>query len=73
MEDFQAKAIPHFNDIFRVALKLTKNRSEADVLTEQVYRQALAAFCIYKPEIKCRVWLLRILFRKFNLYPSKKC
>ncbi len=34
MEDFQAKAIPHFNDIFRVALKLTKNRSEASVLTE---------------------------------------
>lgn len=71
MEDFQAKAIPHFNSIFRVALRLTKNRSEAGDLTEQVYRQAFTAFCFYKPEINCRVWLLRILFRKFNLYRQK--
>ncbi len=71
MEDFQAKAIPHFNNIYRSALRLTKNQSAAEDLTEQVYRQAWTAFCFYKPEIDCRAWLLRILFRQFNCYHQK--
>ena len=71
MEDFQAKAIPHFNNIYRSALRLTKNQSDAEDLTEQVYRQAWTAFCFYKPEIDCRAWLLRILFRQFNRYHQK--
>jgi DNA-directed RNA polymerase specialized sigma24 family protein len=71
MEDFQAKAIPHFNNIYHAALKLTKNQSEDEDLTEQVYRQAWTAFCFYKPEIDCRSWLLRILFRQFNRYHQK--
>ncbi len=71
MEDFQAKAIPHFNNIYRSALRLTKNQSEAEDLTEQVYRQAWTAFCFCKPEIDCRSWLLRILFRQFNCYHQK--
>ncbi len=66
IEDFQVKTIPHFNNIFRVALRLTKNQSEAEDLTTEVYLQARTAFCFYKPEISCRVWLLKILFRKFN-------
>ena len=60
-EDFQAQVMPHLNDIFRAALKLTKNRSEAEYLIQEVYLQAWNAFRFYKPEINCRLWLLKIL------------
>jgi DNA-directed RNA polymerase specialized sigma24 family protein len=68
IEDFREKTAPHFNSILRVALRLTRNQSEAESLTADVYLQAWKAFCFYKPEIECRSWLLRILFRQFNCY-----
>ncbi len=68
IEDFREKTTPHFNSILRIALRLTKNQSEAEALTTDVYLQAWRAFCFYKPEIDCRAWLLRILFRQFNCY-----
>lgn len=54
IEDFREKTTPHFNSILRIALRLTKNRAEAEALTTDVYLQAWTAFCFYKPEIDCR-------------------
>ena len=66
VKDFEAEAMPHFNDIFRTALRLTKSRSEAKNLIEEVYLQAWKAFRFYKPEINSRAWLFKILYSKSN-------
>ncbi len=68
VKDFEAEAMPHFNDIFRTALRLTKNRSEAKNLIEEVYLQAWKGFRFYKPEINSRAWLFKILYSKSNHY-----
>ncbi len=36
VKDFEAEAMPHFKDIFRTALRLTKSRSEAKNLIESL-------------------------------------
>ena len=66
VKDFGAEAMPHFNDIFRTALRLTKIRSEAKNLIKKVYLQAWKTYRFCKPQTNCRVWLFRILFSKFN-------
>jgi len=71
LEDFRMKTTPHFNGILRTALRLTENQAEAEALTTEVYLQAWKAFCFYKPELDCRAWLLKILFRKFHRYRDK--
>ena len=71
MENFRKKTSPHFNTILRSALRFTKNQSEAEALTTEVYLKAWTAFCFYKPEIDCRAWLLKILFRQYNRYRHK--
>ena len=68
VKDFEAEAMPHFNDIFRTALRLTKNRSEAQNLIEKVYLHAWKAFRFYRPEINSRAWLFKILYSKSNHY-----
>jgi len=71
IEEFEAKAMPHLNDIFRVALRLAKNRSEAENLIEEVYLQAWRTFRLYESETNCRAWLFKILFSKFNHHRQK--
>ncbi|MDQ3747427.1 MAG: RNA polymerase sigma factor [Acidobacteriota bacterium] len=71
VKDFEAEAMPYFNDIFRTALRLMKNRSEAKNLIEEVYLQAWKSFRFYRPEINSRAWLFKILFSKFNRYHQK--
>ncbi len=71
VKDFEAEVMPYFNDIFLTALRLTKNRSEAQNLIEEVYLQAWKAFRFYKPEINSRAWLFKILYDKFNYYHQK--
>ena len=64
IEDFEAAAMTHFDDILGVALRQTRNRAEAERLTEQVFLQAWKAFRFYRSAINCRAWLLEILFSK---------
>jgi DNA-directed RNA polymerase specialized sigma24 family protein len=71
IEEFREKTTPHFNNVYRAALRLTKNQPEAEALTTEVYLKAWTAFCFYKSEIDCRAWLLRILFRQFNCTRQK--
>jgi DNA-directed RNA polymerase specialized sigma24 family protein len=39
-EDFESAALPHLNNIFRTAVRLTSNRTEAEDLVQEVYLQA---------------------------------
>ena len=65
-EEFEAAAMPHLNDIFRTAVNLLRDRTEAEDLTQEVYYQAWKSFHRFEPGTNCRAWLFRILFNRMH-------
>ena len=69
---FEAEALPLTADVFRVANYLTRDREEAEDLTQETFIQALKSFHRYTPGTNCRAWLVTILYhlnskRKYKL------
>lgn len=71
-EDFESAALPHLNDIFRTAVRLTSNRTEAEDLVQEVYLQAWKSFHCFEPGTNCRAWLFKILSHKVKHYYRTK-
>lgn len=61
-ERFEAEAMPHLNDIFRTALRVTGNRVAAEDVIQEVYLQAWRSFDRFEEGTNCRAWLYKILF-----------
>src|SRR5262245_30027151 len=59
---FEAEAMPHLNDLFRSALRMTEERGAAEDVLQEVYLQAWRCFDNFEPGTNCRAWLYRILF-----------
>lgn len=49
-------------DVFRVAMYLTRDREEAEDLTQETFAEALKSFHRYTPGTNCRAWLVTILY-----------
>ena len=62
----------HINEIYRAAIRLTRDASEADDLVQETYMQAWKSFDRYEPGTNCRAWLYKILFNKFDHHRRKK-
>jgi RNA polymerase sigma-70 factor (ECF subfamily) len=60
--DFHREAWPHFREIYRSALRLTRRPAEAEDLTQEVFLQAWKSFSRFEPGTNCRAWLYRILW-----------
>jgi RNA polymerase sigma-70 factor (ECF subfamily) len=60
--DFESAAMPHFKALYRTAVHVTQNQTEAEDLVQQAYLQAWKAFDRFEPGTNCRAWLFRILF-----------
>jgi RNA polymerase sigma-70 factor (ECF subfamily) len=58
---FEAEAMPHLDRLFRHAMWLQRNRSEAEDLVQETLVQAMESFRRYVPGTNCRAWLLSIL------------
>jgi RNA polymerase sigma-70 factor (ECF subfamily) len=58
---FEREAMPHADGLFRLAMWLVRDRSEAEDLVQETLTQALASFHRYKPGTNCRAWLTTIL------------
>ena len=71
-EIFEAEAMQHINDLYRTALRLTRDTTEADDLVQETYMQAWKSFDHYEPGTNCRAWLYKILFNKFDHHRRKK-
>ncbi len=71
-EGFESAALPHLNDIFRTAVRLTSNRTEAEDLVQEVYLQAWKSFHCFEPGTNCRAWLFKILSHKVKHYYRTK-
>lgn len=78
-ERFEIEAMPHLNDLFRTALRMTGDRGHAEDVVQEVYLQAWRSFDRFEAGTNCRAWLYRILFhcvshqrRKWFRFPLLK-
>jgi len=60
--DFETEAMPFAADLFRVAMWLTRNRTEAEDLVQETFVQALKSFHRYETGTNCRAWLTTTLY-----------
>jgi RNA polymerase sigma-70 factor, ECF subfamily len=51
----------HIDSLYRYALSLTRNRSEAEDLVQETYVRALGASCRLRPDSNVKSWLFTIL------------
>lgn len=58
---FEREALPHADGLFRFALWLARDRSEAEDLVQETMSQALTSFHRFTPGTNCRAWLVSIL------------
>ena len=61
---FEAEALPRIDVLFRTAVRLTADRTEAEDLVQETYAQAWASLAAYEPGTNCRAWLFKILMNK---------
>ena len=63
--EFQRSALPHHEQLLAGALRLTRNRADAEDLLQETYARALAAWPRFEVGSNCRAWLFRILTNTF--------
>ncbi len=59
---FEGEAMPYLDDLFRIAMWLARNRSEAEDLVQETFAQALESFHRFEPGTNCRAWLVSIMY-----------
>ena len=62
IEEFEAVALPHLDDLFRTASRVIGNRTDASDVVQEAYLQAWKSFHRFEPGTNCRAWLFKILF-----------
>lgn len=60
--EFESAALPYLNDLYRMALRVTGNQSQAEDLAQETYLQAWKSFDRFEIGTNCRAWLFKILF-----------
>jgi RNA polymerase sigma-70 factor (ECF subfamily) len=71
--NFEEEAIPFLDTVYRVALRLSGDPSQADDLTQETMLKAYRAWHQYKQGTNVRAWLLTILRHTFiNEYRRDK-
>ncbi len=71
-EDFDREAWPHFREITRAALRLTRRPAEAEDLASEVFLQAWKSFAKFERGTNCRAWLYKILWNVNQQRARKK-
>lgn len=62
LHDFESLALPHLNDLFRVARRTMGCTEYAEDLVQETYLQAWKSFHRFEPGTNIRAWLFKILF-----------
>ncbi len=72
-ETFEKEALPYLDTVYRVALRLSGDSTQADDLTQETMLKAYRAWHQYKQGTNVRAWLLTILRHTFiNEYRREK-
>jgi RNA polymerase sigma-70 factor, ECF subfamily len=62
---FEAEAIPYMRQMFPGALRLTRDRCDAEDLIQETFARAYLKFHQFTPGTNLRAWLHRIMFHTF--------
>jgi RNA polymerase sigma-70 factor (ECF subfamily) len=62
--NFEAEAMPHAPSLFRIALWLTRDQTEAEDLVQETLIEALGSFHRFAPGTNCHAWLVSILYHR---------
>jgi len=63
--EFEQEALPHLNDLFGMALRLTKDSGDAEDLVQEACLRAFTRFAQFRRGTNCRAWLFRIVMNTF--------
>ena len=64
-QEFEEVALPYLGLLLKVALRLTRNRADAEDLVQTTYLKAFRFFHRFETGTNCRAWLFRILRNTF--------
>ena len=62
---FQKEALPHMDSVYRCALYIAKNESDAKDLVQEAYFRAYRSFGKFRGGTNCKAWLFTILRHTF--------
>ena len=62
---FERDALPYLDQLHPAALRLTRNRADAEDLVQETFTRAYASFGQFEPGTNLRAWLYRILTNTF--------
>ena len=60
--EFEAEALPHWNDLYRTALRQLRDEAVAEDVLQEAYLKAWKSFHQFRKGTDCRAWLFRIMF-----------
>lgn len=71
-QSFEGEALPHMDALYRTALRLTKNPTDAEDLVQEAFVKAYRFWDKFELGSNCRAWLFKIMTNIFiNQYRSK--
>ena len=72
-EDFTHDAMQHAPQLFSTAMRMTRNRSDAEDLVQETFIKAWRSFATYQQGTNLRAWLFRIMTNTYiNKYNAKQ-
>jgi RNA polymerase sigma-70 factor (ECF subfamily) len=63
---FEQVALPHLDAVYSAALRLTRNRDDANDLVQETILRSFRFFHQFAKGTNCRAWLLTILYNNFR-------
>jgi len=70
--EFETEALPHMDALYRTALRMTKNETDAEDLVQEAFVKAYRFWDKFETGSNCRAWLFKIMTNIFiNDYRSK--
>ena len=66
LSEFEQVALVHIDSVYNVALRMTRNKSDAEDLVQETYLKAFRFFGKFQVGTNCKAWLLKILTNLFN-------
>jgi RNA polymerase sigma-70 factor (ECF subfamily) len=72
-EDFTNDAMQHAPQLFSTAMRMTRNRSDAEDLVQETFIKAWRSFATYQQGTNLRAWLFRIMTNTYiNKYNAQQ-